>query len=178
MGLRGDKRNTVRATLCKTGDETNPLYEVEGQWSGEFVFRDVRTNEELETYDTNKIKATPLIVAPLEEQDPWESRRAWSDVIKALQAGDMQGTSAAKSIIEKAQRVMRKEEEAARRKWEPLFFSRVANDPAFQKLAAPHGKELRPEMTNGIWRFDQETYRKTKVPFHGDLIPSGPKQAA
>jgi oxysterol-binding protein-related protein 9/10/11 len=173
LGLRGDKKNTVHATLCKTGDTKNPLYEVHGQWSDEFVFTNVRTKTDVETYDTHKIDATPLIVAPLAEQDPWESRRAWSGVVEALQAGDMQGTSDAKSIIEEAQREMRKKEEAEGREWDPHFFSRAHGDPAFEKLAAPHGEHLHPDMTNGIWRFDEEKFKKAKVPFHGNLIPWG-----
>lgn len=177
MGLRGDKKNTVRATIYKTGDEKNPLYTVEGQWSDELVFKDLRTKSNVETYNTHNNEATPLKLAPLEQQDPWESRRAWSGVVKALKAGDMQGTNDAKSIIEKAQREMRKKEQAEGRKWEAKFFSRADSDPAFEKLAAPHGEQLHPEMTNGIWRFDEEKFRKAKLPFRGNLTPSGPKPA-
>lgn len=173
MGLRGDKKNTVRAKLYKTGDNKNSLYEVEGQWNDAFVFRDVQKNEDLEAYDTHTSKPTPLIVAPLEGQDPWESRRAWSGVIKALRAGDMQGTSAAKSVIEKAQREMRKREEAEGGKWEAKFFTTVDNAPLFERLAVPHGEQLQSDMTDGIWRFDDEKFRKTRVPFHGTLTPWG-----
>lgn len=177
MGLRGDKKNTVRAKLYKTGDEKNPLYEVEGQWSNEFVIRDIRNNRDVETYDTHKAEATTITVAPLEEQDPWESRRAWSAVTKAIQAGDMQGTSAAKSKIEEAQREMRKREEAEGRKWEPKFFTRVEGDREFEELAVPHGESLHPDLTDGIWRFDEKKFKKARVPFYGDLTPWGPKEA-
>jgi oxysterol-binding protein-related protein 9/10/11 len=173
MGLTGDKRNTVHATLYKTGEAENPLYQVDGQWSDEFVFKDVRNKTDLETYDTHTSECTPLKVAPLHEQDPWESRRAWSDVVTALRAGDMSATSAAKSIIEKAQRQMRKKEEAEGRKWEPKFFSRVDSDPQFERLGVPQGEKLHAEMTSGIWRFDEEKFRRAKVPFHGDLTPRG-----
>ena len=176
MGWRGSK-NTVRATLYKNGDEKNPLYAVEGQWSDELVFKDVRTRKDVETYNTHNSEASPLKLAPLDQQDPWESRRAWGDLMKALKAGDMRGTSEAKSIIEKAQREMRKQEQAEGKVWEALFFSRADSDPAFEKLAAPNGEQLHPEMTNGIWRFDEEKFQKAKMPFRGDLTPSGPKHA-
>ncbi len=178
IGLRGDKKNTVRASLYKTGDEKNPLYEVEGQWSDEFVFKDVRNKKDLETYDTHKSETTPLIVAPLEQQDPWESRRAWSGVVKAIKAGDMQGTSDAKSIIEEGQRAMRKKEKADGRKWEAKFFSRIESASEFEALAALHGEDLHSDMTDGIWRFDEEKFRRAKVPFHGDLTPLGSEQAS
>jgi oxysterol-binding protein-related protein 9/10/11 len=171
MGLRGNKKNCVHATLFKNRDEENPLYEVEGQWSDQIVFRNARKKEDLETYDTHKSQTTPLIVAPVEQQDPWESRRAWSGVVKALQSNDMQGTSDAKSMIEETQREMRKKEEAEGREWKAKFFSRVDTDSEFEKLALPHGEHLQPDMTGGIWRFDVEKFRSAKVPFHGDLTP-------
>jgi oxysterol-binding protein-related protein 9/10/11 len=172
LGLGGDKRNTVRALLYKTGEEENPLYEVEGRWSDELVFKDVQNSKQIETYNTNTNPATPLTVAPLEQQDPWESRRAWSAVAKAIQAGDMQGTSEAKARIEKAQREMRQKEQAEWKKWEPKFFSRVENDPEFERLAAPRGVNLHADRTDGIWRFDKDKFRRATVPFHGDLTPS------
>lgn len=171
LGLSGDKRNTVRAKLYKTGDEDNPLFTVEGQWSDAFIFKDVRKNKDLEAYDTHKSPAAPLTVAPLEKQDPWESRRAWSGVVKALRAGDMQATSDAKSIVEQAQRKMRKKEQAEGRKWEPKFFSRANDAPVFEKLAAPQGEKLLPNKTSGIWKFEEEKFRKARVPFHGHLVP-------
>lgn len=173
MGLRGDKKNTVRATLYKTNDENHPLYEVDGQWSDEFVFKDVRNQVDLESYDTHRSVSSSIMVAPIEQQDPWESRRAWSSVVKALQAGDMKATSHAKSIIEEAQREMRKKEKADGKEWIPKFFSAVDNNPAFEKLAAPHGEILRPEMTSGIWKFDEKKFKDAKPPFHGDLTPWG-----
>lgn len=161
----------MRASLYKTGDDKNPLYEVSGQWSDELVFKDLRTKTELETYDTHKNGSYPLIITPVEKQDPWESRRAWADVITALQAGDMQATSDAKSKVEKAQRQMRKKEKAAGKVWEPKFFSRVEKDPEFERLAAPHGELLQEEMTSGIWKFDVDKFRRAQGPYHGDLVP-------
>lgn len=177
MGWGGNKKNTVRATIYKNGDEKNPLYAVEGQWNDELVFKDLRTKKDVETYNTHNTEATPCKLAPLDQQDPWESRRAWGGVVKALKAGDMRGTVEAKSIIEMAQREMRKREWAEGRQWEAKFFSRADSDPVFESLAAPHGEQLHPEMTNGIWMFDEEKFRKAKMPFRGDLTPSGPKHA-
>jgi oxysterol-binding protein-related protein 9/10/11 len=104
MGLRWNKKNSVHVKLFRNGDEENPLYEVEGQWSDQIIFRDARKKEDLETYDTHKSQTAHLIVAPVEQQDPWESRRAWSGVVKALQSNDMQGISDAKSMIEETPR--------------------------------------------------------------------------
>jgi oxysterol-binding protein-related protein 9/10/11 len=177
LGIGGDKKNTVRAKLYKTSDDNKtPLYEVEGQWSDTFLFRDARQQnlDPVDAFDTHTSKPTPLTVAaPLSSQDPWESRRAWHKVATAIRAGDMQGTSAAKSVIEKAQREMRKREKAEGRQWDPKFFTRVDRAPLFDRLAAPHGELLQPEMTSGIWRFDEEKFRMARVPFHGELKPWG-----
>ena len=66
-------------------------------------------DEIIETYDANApdSRRREVSVAPLAEQDTWESRKAWADVISALRRGDMQDTSDAKSKIERAQRGMR-----------------------------------------------------------------------
>ena len=175
LGLSGSKKNSVRAKLYRSDDEENVLYEVDGQWNDEFVFRDVRNNKDVEKYDTRTDDISPMTVAAIPEQDAWESRRAWSDVIKSLRAGDMRATAQAKSKIEQAQRAMRKEEKEKGKMWEAKFFSRVEHDSVFEKIAVPQGETLHPQATNGIWRFDQEKFEQATMPYHGDTTPWGEK---
>ena len=66
----------------------------------------------------------------------------------------MDKTSLEKSKIENSQRDMRKKEQAEGREWERRFFTRVPNDPVFDRLAAPLGERSETEKTGGIWRFD------------------------
>lgn len=112
-----------------------------------------------------------MIVAPIDEQDDFESRKAWKKVADAISKGDMDTTSYEKSIIENRQRQMRKQEKEEGREWERRFFSRTAKHPLFEKLAAKIGEQINDNLTNGIWIFDQEKANEAKPPFHADVIP-------
>ena len=173
LGLGGDKKNTVHATLYKADDEGQPLYEATGQWSDELEFKDMRTNQVVARHDTHVSDSAPMTVSPIQSQDPWESQRAWSGIISALQAGDMQATSDAKSVIEEGQREMRRKEQTEKTEWQAKFFSRVKDDEVFERLAGVRGEELRADETNGVWKFDKEKAKKAKKPYHGNLTPSG-----
>ena len=88
----------------------------------------------VESFDPEVTKPTPLQIAPLEEQDDFESRKAWKKVADAINKGDMDTTSAEKSIIENRQRAMRKTEKEQGKDWDRTFFKRVESDPIFEKL--------------------------------------------
>jgi hypothetical protein len=106
----------------------------------------------VETFDVRTIKHKPMTVPDLSEQDPWESRKAWGDVISSLRKGDMKGVSAAKNALENGQRQMRKDEEAKGDKFQHVFFKRVPNDPIFDELVKhdPHAYTVDP--SGGIWK--------------------------
>ena len=138
------------------GKEKDPLYTIEGQWNESFVIREgsKKHGTEVESYSHSKNKTTPLQVAPIEQQEDIEAKRAWKKVIDAIIKGDMDTTNYEKSKIENAQREMRKREAAEGREWERRYFSRVPNDPLFEKLAKPIGEKIEADRTGGIWRFD------------------------
>jgi hypothetical protein len=112
-----------------------------------------------------------LTVSPIDQQDDFESRRAWQKVATAIQAGDMDTTSAQKSIIENRQRAMRKQEKEEGREWDRRFFSRTDKTDALSKLAGKLGEQLNEGQTNGVWVFDQDKASKAKSPFHPDVKP-------
>jgi len=170
----GGKKNHVHATMYRVDDVNRhaPIYEVEGSWSGEFTIRDVASRRDIETFDTDAQHLTKLRVAPPEEQDPWESRRAWAGVIDALARGDMQATSDAKSTIEQAQREMRKKEETKEQTWQPTFFTRTGHHETFERLVALSTDSQRPEdAAIGFWRFDAERASRARKPFHEGQRP-------
>ena len=111
-GWMSGKKNSFTATLSKVGDH-NPLYSIEGQWNDSFVIRE-GSSKKGPTVDTwnGKQPTTKLYVAPIDEQDPRESKRAWKKVVDGIVAGNMDKTSAEKSKIEHAQRELRKKEQA------------------------------------------------------------------
>lgn len=180
-GWLSGKKNSFTAALWKEGDgsEKHPLYTVDGQWNDSFTIRegDSKHGKEIDHYDAKAAKTTPLIVAPVEEQDPYESRKAWAKVARSIEKGDMDATSYYKSRIEVAQRALRKKEQEEKREWNRVFFSQAdSSNPeevTFQKLAkmisGVNGWQgVEPEKTAGVWRFDAEKMKMAKPPYHAE----------
>lgn len=124
------------------------------------MFEPLQIGMQVDTYNAKTTKVTPLTVAPLEEQDPLESRRAWSKVQSAIINGDLDITSAEKTKIEIEQRELRKKEKEEGREWERRYFTKVTEDPVLVALGDKSGVVLEPEKTDGIWIFDDEKYMK------------------
>ncbi|KAI9887337.1 MAG: Oxysterol binding protein [Watsoniomyces obsoletus] len=161
-GWVSGKKNSFNAVLYPDGHEKDLLYTIEGQWSDSFVIKDTKTKKVVDTYTAKSHPTTPLTVAPIEDQDPLESRRAWSRVAAAIQKGDMDTTGAEKSQIEHDQRELRKKEQQEGREWERRYFSRVQTDSVVDALAPKIGEKSEPEKTGGIWRWDEGKYQALK----------------
>lgn len=123
LGLGGSK-NHVSAAVYSTNDRKKAFWTVEGSWSEKFTIRDEIAGKDVEIFDCTTAQPSSMKMAPVEQQDPWESRRAWKGTIDALEAGNMQGAADEKSKVEEGQRAMRKKEEASGKVWEPFFLRR------------------------------------------------------
>lgn len=174
-GWLSGKKNTFTAVLYNEREgEKHPLYTADGQWSNSFTLRDGRTKKEVETFTVSNMKTTPLTLAPLEEQDAYETRNAWKDVASAIERGDMDATSAAKSKIEVAQRQLRKKEKEQNKEWQRRFFKRIneKEDENFMRLAtmldltAGNCAGIESDRTGGVWRFDKARAAGAKPPYH------------
>ncbi|KAI5788341.1 hypothetical protein EDC01DRAFT_617355 [Geopyxis carbonaria] len=162
-GWISGKKNSFTATMSKEGSK-DVLYTVDGQWTDSFTLKEgAKSKKELETYNAKTTKITPLYIAPIEEQDPLESRRAWQKVQESIMSGNLDVTSTEKSKIENEQRELRKKEKEENREWERRYFTRVAEDPIFTKLAEKQGIVAEADKTDGIWVFDEEKYRKAST---------------
>lgn len=177
--LRG-KRNSFFACTYRDPDVSGRinepqlseyLYTAQGQWSGTFTIKDVKTDSVIETYDSSVSPEylAPITVAPIEEQDPMESRRLWNKFTTKMNAGDISGVSAEKNRIEVRQREMRKEEERQGRTWERRYFANTDVDGKVVELLSKVGGKINLGVTGGYWRFDEEKHRnatkRTKGPF-------------
>jgi hypothetical protein len=169
-GWLSGKKNTFSASLFKASEgEKKPLYTVDGQWSDSFTIKDARTKDVIDKFSIKESTTTPLTVAPLESQDLYESRRAWSDVAAGIQKGDMDAVSIAKSRIENGQRELRRVEKSEGREWERRFFTHTEekdDDPEFLRLARSIDLTLDSEKTGGIWRFDAKKAEGARPPYH------------
>jgi hypothetical protein len=175
LGLGGERNHVSAAVYDKKDvEKISPLYTVDGSWSGTFTIREEGTGT-VDTYDSNVSEPSPITVASPEQQDPWESRKAWGGTITALNSGQMQAAANEKSRVEQGQRNMRLEEEQKGMKWEPLFFTNVQSDSRFSSLnkSTENGYDL------GFWKFDRGNGKENiRAPFHEDLTPTNEKTAS
>lgn len=173
----GGKKNAVHAAVYATSDKSrkSPLFTVEGSWSESFTFKDAK-GKEIDHYEMSSAQSSECRTAPLDEQDPWESRKAWQPVINAHHSGDMQGVADHKSELEDAQRALRKRPETGEDKWEPVFYRRESKDPVASKLMAVIGQDLDADATCGIWKFDADKASRLERPWRGRLTPYGSQE--
>jgi hypothetical protein len=162
-GWLSGKKNTIVASVYPTGKEKEVLYNVTGQWNKSFEVYSgpAKSNSKstlVSTYDAVNTSQTELRVAPIDQQHPLESRRAWSRVAEAIQKGDMDTTGAEKGKIEHAQRNMRTKERSECRAWDRQYFTAVeGQDPVLQQLGKVVGvpTDGEADKTGGLWRFDK-----------------------
>lgn len=172
------QRNAVKAIMYRRNDPAKtPLYTISGCWSDSFSISKGSTGDVVEVWDPARpenavVEAT---VEPVEEQDPWESRRAWQGVTDALKRGDFGDAVTAKSKVEKAQRLMRvAEKENGDTKWEPLLFAPLFRRyEEFERLAPAVGWQTYADQTKGVWKVNREKAESLKRPFHPGLTPLG-----
>jgi hypothetical protein len=178
-GWLSGKKNSFTATLYPTGKEKDTLYTVTGQWTKSFEIREggSKSGALVESYDAETKAISPLILRPVEEQDPWESRQAWSKVAAGIAVGDMDITGIEKSKIENEQRALRQQETKEGRTWERRYFSRVESDELLDQLGPVIGLLPEEDKTGGIWRFDEKKAAALKQGTNGTATTSPPANA-
>ena len=171
--ITGGTKNGFHARVFHTERPKEDLYTVKGTWNTEFIIEDARTGETVEKCNVAAQKSIPVAVDNIENQDPWESRRAWKDVVGSLEKGDMKATAEAKSIVENGQRQMRQEEKDRGVEWKPLFFRRQQEDVLFEKLSRMDKDSFAVDAEGGIWKVDLNAIKNVKKPYHGGFSPTG-----
>ncbi|RMZ80857.1 hypothetical protein DV737_g2819, partial [Chaetothyriales sp. CBS 132003] len=190
-GWLSGKKNSFSAALWKDGQgsESKPLYSAHGQWSGDFEIREggwKSHGKEVDAFSAAKSRLWPLTVAPVDQQDVFESRRAWFNVARSIEQGDMDKTAHFKARIENAQRALRRKEQEEKREWDRAFFTAVsssaeadASEKVFQQLAAvltnyssvgsSTWDGVAADKTNGVWRLDEQKAQTASPPFHPEV---------
>jgi hypothetical protein len=160
-GWIGGRRNAFVARVVRDAEgDGEVVYTVEGTWSGEWVVREGKNGDVLETFDTATLQRTELRVRPIDEQHELESRRAWQPVVDAIHRGDICRVGNEKSKIENAQRERRKRERAEGTVWERRFFARRERDAVVERLG--EGAVESGFGEEGGWSWDWGKYRGDK----------------
>ncbi|KAK4185411.1 hypothetical protein QBC35DRAFT_439409 [Podospora australis] len=175
-GMMRGKRNSFEAKTYSPGKQS-VFYTVTGVWSEGWTVKDARSGEVLEVFDHDAAENDPVPMDLVEEdqQDAFESRKAWGKVLDGLAMGELDVVSREKGRIEKAQREMRAMEQAEGRVWEPLLFKAVKGEEfeVFHRLAKGQaGWDLQEEKTRGVWRVVEEVEGMER-PFRAGLTPLG-----
>jgi hypothetical protein len=168
--LWGGERNVFEASVYATADpEKTALFTVKGNWSSRFKIFDAQ-GDEIEVFDLAdpENQPVPMSLKAVEEQSPWESKRAWEETFEAIRQGDHSAVVHHKSKLENAQRQMRKQEQADGQEWETMFFTRSEDadtdlddvaDQLFAQLDSGEAERLRGP---SCWRFDKEKEERWK----------------
>ncbi|KAF2734996.1 Oxysterol-binding protein [Polyplosphaeria fusca] len=169
----GGTKNGVSGRIFHTSRPDEDVFTVDGQWNSSFTIKDARTGKEVETYHVQDAKSERIVVPAIEDMDPWESRKAWSGVIDALGRSDMKGVSDQKSVVEKGQREMRKQEQDSSLEWKAVFFQKHSGDELFDTLSAVDKASFEVDPEGGIWKVDKDALKTAQKPYHGELVPDG-----
>lgn len=163
--------NSFVASLYRGNDERNPLYVLEGNWSGAYTIK-CANEQSRQTVDLATLRRTPLRVASIEEQHPLESRRAWQHVVNAINDNDILAVGHEKSKIENQQRELRREEKDVGKVWERRYFTRITEDPVASRILNACGSTTEMEEDHNVWKFDENKYKKIVVDQSGPLKSS------
>ena len=127
-------------TTITTGAGGPTLYTISGTWVGESKFiKPSKDGKEgslfLDAGDA--VTRERISVKPIEQQNEFESRRAWKAVADGIRNGDYDAASVAKGTLENSERQKRKDEQAgADEPFQLRLFDYVENDPEYAQLAA------------------------------------------
>jgi hypothetical protein len=134
-GWVSGSKNSFTATLAH---EKTPLYKISGQWTGESKLTSLANSAQKDVPFWNAKANNPshILVSPVENQLPWESRYVWQKVASAIEKSDVETAGRYKSAIEIGQRKMREEEAEKGETWKQRFFTWVDNDVVATGLRA------------------------------------------
>ncbi|KAH7323138.1 hypothetical protein B0I35DRAFT_427179 [Stachybotrys elegans] len=149
-------KNRFHAEMFHESDPNKTLFEAKGQWTGDVKVEDCK-GEMIDQFNVDHIQTKNISVRPVEEQTPFESRKAWSKVVEGIKEGDINKVSTHKHALEESQRELRRAEERNGRKWQSMFFTQLqSHDDALKLLAKipdENWKKFDLKMTAGAWKF-------------------------
>ncbi|XP_041476266.1 oxysterol-binding protein-related protein 9-like isoform X2 [Lytechinus variegatus] len=116
----GGKKHRVVAEIKHVSDY-KPFVTVEGEWNGVMTTKGP-SGEPIVFVDTKEMKVNRKRVRPVEDQDPYESRKLWKDVTTNLKTQEIEAATDAKHFLEERQRREAKERLAEGTKWETKLF--------------------------------------------------------
>jgi len=98
-------------------------YQVWGKWDSVVYIRPQAAKKEQNVFlDIKQLRSSQMLVAPLDEQTEYESRRLWKEVTLALGNRDYDTATVHKTALEDAQRARRKAMEETQEEYKQKYF--------------------------------------------------------
>ncbi|KAJ2497802.1 Oxysterol-binding protein 4, partial [Coemansia sp. RSA 2052] len=136
------------------------LFMFKGKWVAESRVTDVATGEDSVLFDVQAQPAADIIIKPVDEQSELESRRVWQKVSEALASGNYDVASREKTVIEEAQRALRKTRAETGEQWKPSMFSWVddASDEDAVKACYTYLYSAKESIGTGSWVYNNSPH--------------------
>lgn len=87
-GIGLGTKNHVTARITNIRDDSKVMFEISRQWSGQLKIKDCSTDQVVDEFKVDDVPLAKLEVNPIDKQSPWESRRAWDEVIGEIVQGN------------------------------------------------------------------------------------------
>jgi len=121
------------AALPRYSDQHDGLTCKSGNWfSGSSSKEDDGKKEVF--FDAHNAHVHPMIVAPEDDQEEYESRRLWSGVTAGIKAKNLDMATDYKNQIEETQRANLRYRQAEGVEWHPRFFQETNDSFVFRHL--------------------------------------------
>jgi len=113
--------NAINGKVKSKGVEVG---DISGRWSHVMEFKRSKSGDKRILFDAHSKEhmLAQKTIAPLDQQEPNESRRLWNNLTDAINAKDMEAATEAKTAVEDAQRESRKKREDGGEQYIPRFF--------------------------------------------------------
>ncbi|KAL3249363.1 hypothetical protein MRX96_056057 [Rhipicephalus microplus] len=116
----GGKKHQLTAEVFPP-NERKPFMTVTGEWNGVMTAK-YPNGEQTVFVDTTTLATTKKVVQPIQQQEPYESRRLWKEVTLALKNKDVNKATSSKTFLEEKQRREASERLHSGHAWKPRVF--------------------------------------------------------
>jgi len=123
----GGKKHRINAEVYGPPPTKKLIVTISGEWNGQMQAKWANSGKSELFVDTKTLPIIKKQVAPISQQEEFESRNIWKVVTAALKRQDVSEATSAKYAIEQQQRTLVKEREEQSHDWQNRAFHCIAD---------------------------------------------------